>query len=267
MRLVDSGSTDKTDPHDARAAAIVALRHTRLRRVTPVDHTAVLRLLADRHHDLTGLRTQAICRLHALLCGLTPGGAGRLLSTPQAGRILRRVRPAGPVEIERKRIALELAGDVRRFDNQLVATNERIVETVLASGTTVTDIHGIGPLGAAIILGHTGDIARFPTSGHFARYTGTAPIAASSGPKTTAPAQPSRQPAAEPGAARRRRDPGTQRHPRTCLLPAQARRRQEPQTSTAGPQAPDRQDRLPAPGRRRSLLKQRWVREGKRDDS
>jgi transposase len=47
----------------------------------------------------------------------------------------------------------------------------------------VTDIHGIGPLGAAIILGHTGDIDRFPTSGHFARYTGSAPIAASSGPK------------------------------------------------------------------------------------
>jgi transposase len=39
----------------------------------------------------------------------------------------------------------------------------------------VSDIHGIGPLGAAIILGHTGDIDRFPTSGHFARYTGTAP--------------------------------------------------------------------------------------------
>jgi len=59
----------------------------------------------------------------------------------------------------------------------------RIVEAVMASATTVTDIHGIGPLGAAIILGHTGDIARFPTSGHYARYTGTAPIAASSGPK------------------------------------------------------------------------------------
>jgi len=181
VRLLDAGCTDKTYPHDARAAAIVALRHGRLRQVTPVDHTAVLRLLADRHHDL-GLRTQAICRLHALLCGLTPGGAGRLLSAPQAGRILRGVRPMGPVELERKRIALELLGDVRRFDNQLVATNQRIAEAVLASGTTVTDIHGIGPLGAAIILGHTGDIDRFPTRGHYGRYTGTAPIAASSGP-------------------------------------------------------------------------------------
>jgi hypothetical protein len=92
VRLLDAGCTDKTHPHDAPAAAIVALRHSRLRRVTPVEHTAVLRLLADRHHDLTGLRTQAICRLHALLCGLTPGGAGRLLSTRQAERILHGVR-------------------------------------------------------------------------------------------------------------------------------------------------------------------------------
>lgn len=183
VRLLGSGATDKTDPHDARAAAIVALRHDRLRQVTPVDHRMVLRLLADRHHDLTGLRTQAICRLHALLAGLVPGGAGRLLSARRAGQILRTIHPGEPVSAERKRIALELLSDVRRFDNQLIATNERIVEAVLASGTSITEIHGIGPLGAAIILGHTGDIDRFPTSGHYARYTGTAPIAASSGPK------------------------------------------------------------------------------------
>jgi transposase len=41
----------------------------------------------------------------------------------------------------------------------------------------------IGRRGTASILGHTGDIARFPTSGHYARYTRSAPIAASSGPK------------------------------------------------------------------------------------
>lgn len=52
-RLFDSGSTDKTDPHDARSAAIVALRHSRLRPVAGEDHVAILRLLAKRHHDLT----------------------------------------------------------------------------------------------------------------------------------------------------------------------------------------------------------------------
>ena len=36
VRLLDSGCTDKTDPHDARAAAVLALRHTRPRQVTPV---------------------------------------------------------------------------------------------------------------------------------------------------------------------------------------------------------------------------------------
>ena len=146
-----------------------------------MDHTAVLRLLADRHHDLTGPRTQAICRLHASLCRLTPGGAGRLLSAQRAGLILRSIHPGEPGEVERKRIAAELLSDVRRLDSQHVAVKERIVEAVLASGTTVTDIHGIGPLGAAIILGHTGDIAR-------------------SRPAATSPATPAPPPSPRPAA-------------------------------------------------------------------
>jgi transposase len=180
VRLLDSTRTDKTDSHDARAAAIVALRHPRLRPVTLVDHSAVLRLLADRHHDLVALRTQAVCRLHALLCQLTAGGAPGRLSAQRAGETLRRVRPLEPVSTERKRVALELLGDLRRFDNQLVSSNERIVEAVLTSRTTVTHVYGVGALGAAIIVGHTGDIARFPDAGHHARYNGTAPIEASS---------------------------------------------------------------------------------------
>jgi len=180
VRLLDSTRSDKTDSHDARAAAIVALRHARLRAVLPVDHSAVLRLLADRYHDLTALRTQAVCRLHALLCQLTPGGASRGLSAQRAAEILRSIRPQDPVAVERKRVAAELLSDVRRFDHQLIALKERIVEAVLASGTTVTAVHGIGPIGAAIIIGHTGSISRFPDAGHFARYNASAPIAASS---------------------------------------------------------------------------------------
>ena len=34
-----------------------------------------------------------------------------------------------------------------------------------------------------MIIAHTGDIARFPTRGHYASYNATAPIEASSGPK------------------------------------------------------------------------------------
>jgi hypothetical protein len=43
------------------------------------------------------------------------------------------------------------------------------------------NIYGIGPAGAARILADVGDIARFPDRNHFASWTGTAPIDASSG--------------------------------------------------------------------------------------
>jgi transposase len=75
--------------------------------------------------------------------------------------VTRTARPSG----------LDLAG--------LVA---RIPTAVTASGTTVTDVFGVGPIVAAYLIGHSGDIARFPTAGHYARYNGTAPIQASSGP-------------------------------------------------------------------------------------
>ena len=80
-RLLDAGRIDKTDAHDARAAAVVALRHSKLRTVVREDHTAVLRLLAKRHHDLVAHRTRAICRLHTVLCPLVAGG----LPTPTFG--------------------------------------------------------------------------------------------------------------------------------------------------------------------------------------
>jgi transposase len=183
VRLLDSGRTDKTDAHDARSAAIVALRHAQLRPVRPVDHSAVLRLLANRHHDLTASRTRSICRLHAVLCLLIPGGLSRRLSAERAGKTLRGLRPVELVDVERRRMAVDLLADVRRVDNQLEELTKRIDVAVAASGTTVTDVYGIGSIGAALIVGHTGDITRFPRPGHYARYNATAPIEASSGPR------------------------------------------------------------------------------------
>ncbi len=182
-RLLDSGHTDKTDPHDARSAAVVALRHESLQLVRPVDHTAVLRLLADRRHDLIALRTRTVCRLHALLCLLTPGGFGQRMSADQAAKVLRGIRSTDAVSAERKHVALELLADLRRLDQQITAINDRTVDAVAASGTTVTEVYGIGPILAAVIVGHTGHVGRFPTAGHYARYNATAPIEASSGPK------------------------------------------------------------------------------------
>ena len=99
----------------------------------------------------------------------------------RAAQMLRRIRPAGPADVERKRQCVEHLAELRRLDAQLVELRKRTVEAVSASETTVDEVHGVGPVGAAIIVGHTGGVGRFPTSGHFARFNGTAPIDASSG--------------------------------------------------------------------------------------
>ena len=152
--------------------------------VSVEDHALVLRLLAKRNHDLGRLRTQAVCRLHALLCQLVEGGLNRRLTSTNAAAVLRRVRPVTAVQTERKRIAQELLADIRRLDRDLVDVKARIKPAVLASGTTVTDIHGVAFVCAAFILGWTGDIARFPSADHYASYNGTAPREASSGSRT-----------------------------------------------------------------------------------
>jgi transposase len=183
-RLFDSGRKDKTDSHDARSAAIVALRNHNLRSVVLEDHRQILRLLARRHHQLTAGRTRAICRLHAVLCELVEGGLSKNLSAKRAASELRRLRPNDAIGLERKLIAGEFLDEVRRVDRALVELRQRIEVAVTASETTVTDVHGVGPIVAAYLIGHTGDIRRFPSAGHYARYNATAPIEASSGPKT-----------------------------------------------------------------------------------
>ncbi len=182
-RLFDSGRKDKTDPYDARSAAIVALRHHNLRAVELEDQRQVLRLLARRHHQFTAGRTRAICRLHAVLCEMIEGGLSKNLSAKRAASELRKLRPHHAIGIERKRIAVEFLDEVRRIDRALDELRGRIDAAVNAARTSVTDVFGVGPIVACYLIGHTGDVRRFPSAGHYARYNATAPIEASSGPK------------------------------------------------------------------------------------
>jgi transposase len=147
------------------------------------EHRVVLRILADRDHQITAQRTRTICRLHALLCLLIEGGTGRSLSAERADQLLASVHIAGPVGRERIDAGRQLLDEICALDASRVEVRKRTAEMIVASATTVTDVYGIGPLMAAIIIGRVGDIRRFPTAGHFARHNGTAPIEASSGPK------------------------------------------------------------------------------------
>ena len=120
--------------------------------------------------------------MHALLCLLIEGGTGRSLTVARAENLLASVHIDGPITIERIATARQLLDEVGALDTARVEVRRRHVTALEASQTTVTEVYGIGPLMAAIIVGRTGDVRRFPTAGHFARHNGTAPIEASSGP-------------------------------------------------------------------------------------
>lgn len=181
MRVYATGQGRKTDDTDAHSIALVGVRMAALRAVVHDEQLEILRLLVDRRRRIGEDHTRMTCQLHALLLELIPGGAKRDLSAAQARKLLSEVRPKDAVSKTRKRVALELVVDLEKTYRRKKAANKELVDLVAATGTALLELHGIGPSGAARLLVEVGDITRFPDKGHFASWTGTAPIDASSG--------------------------------------------------------------------------------------
>jgi transposase len=185
VRVLGTGQSTKTDPHDARSVALAALHAPSLTVVRPADHVTVCRLLAKRHTDVARWRTKQCCRLHALMIELVPGGIGKEVTVNQARSLLEAIQPGDVAAIERHRQAVELVADIERLDVAVSDSRTRISAAVAASGTTLTDIFGVGPIVAAMLIGYSGDPLRFATASRYAAYTGCAPIEFSSGGRTT----------------------------------------------------------------------------------
>jgi transposase len=181
VRVLSTGNARKNDELDALATAMAASRNERLAEVDAEAASEAMRLLSERREDLVAERTRALNRLHALLRDLLPGGVAGKLSAERAARILRSIRPKGASARLRRQLASEVLRDVRTLDRKIADLDERIEAEVQASGTTLTQIFGVGPILAARVIGTVGDVMRFPTKAHFASYSGTAPLEASSG--------------------------------------------------------------------------------------
>jgi len=179
VRLLAAGDTNKNDPNDARSVAVAALRSPGAE-VRADDH-AVLKVWSKRHRDLGRTRTQIVCRLHAVLCDLLPGGVSRHITAGQAARILQSVAPPDAVAAARCELAAAYLEDLRRIDAQQRDARKKLDAAVRASGTSLTGLFGVGPVVAATIIGEVRDVSRFPGRDHFAAYNGTAPIEVSSG--------------------------------------------------------------------------------------
>ncbi|MEM9893353.1 MAG: IS110 family transposase [Actinomycetota bacterium] len=183
LRVLGSGRSQKNDPNDARSIAIAALRSERLQVVTVDDHPRVLRMLAKRHRDMARLRTIHCSRLHALLGEMVPGGVRSEINVNKAKQALDTIKASDEVTRHRVMICEELIAEIGGLDARLKASLKRVRAAVDASGTSVGEVYGIGPISAAMLIGYTGDVTRFPSKGHYATYNGTAPIEASSGPR------------------------------------------------------------------------------------
>jgi transposase len=153
----------KSDPTDALAIARVAARERE--RLEPLRHDPAardLKLVGDYRQQLVAERTRTANRLHADLMQLRPGYHQRVSdlrhgSLPAARRVLRGERSLQG-ELARRRLAALV-----RLDAEIIECERRIRELLSASGTTLTDLPGVGIIVAARILGEVRDVRRFGT--------------------------------------------------------------------------------------------------------
>jgi transposase len=136
------------------------------------SHTAVA--IGCDEQQLSEIRVRATCQQTAKLLAWAEPLGERTWAVESAGGL-------GYLLSQQLVNAGEEVLDVRRLDVQLKESHKRIKTAVQASGTTLTELYGVGPILACELIGYTGDVRRFTTRDKFASYAGVAPIELSSG--------------------------------------------------------------------------------------
>jgi transposase len=91
------------------------------------------------------------------------------------------IKPRDIVGKTRRRLAVELITELEAIDKKIKGVKLELRELIAARGSTLMELTGIGPSGAARLLVDVGDIHRFADRDKFASWNGTAPLDASSG--------------------------------------------------------------------------------------
>jgi len=184
VRQLSRGGGRKNDRIDAGAAACVAALQGDARPLEAEGYTDAMAVLDERRVNLAQSRVRAVNQLHALLRALIAGGAPRDLSATTAAALLRTIRPHAAVEQARKAVAKDLVSEIRTLDRQLKANAQAIARLVAATGSTLTEVVGVGPIMAGRLISRTGRASRFPTASAFANYAGAAPVEIASAEKS-----------------------------------------------------------------------------------
>ena len=195
-RWTRAGRTRTTRTMPGRSRSPRCARAT-LRAVLVEDQSTVL---ADVGAPARGSRLRpdasCVCRLHAIMCELVPGGFAKKSPLAQALRLLEDRHPRDAIATARHRLAGELVEDICVASTTSAASiRRRLPGAVAASGPVPHRALRGGAVIAATVIGYTGDIGRFPTRDQFAAYNGTAPIECVLGqPSPMLPAVPAREP-------------------------------------------------------------------------
>lgn len=171
----------KSDPIDAEAVALAALRHSDLPVAVLDGPTREVKLLVDHRRVLVAERTRAQNRLRWHLHELDP-----TLLLPSRG--LRRycvidelADTLATFDGVVARLARELVARCRQLTEQINALEAELRPLVRRLAPTLLTVPGCGVLSAAMILGETAGAHRFRNNDAYARFTGTAPIPVWSG--------------------------------------------------------------------------------------
>ncbi len=180
----------KTDPVDALAIARITARDATSNpagesKLAPVRLTigpaADLRALLDYRGDLLLERTALANRAHADLTGLSPGYQHQVRTLTTRARVRQVLDLIADNDSVRANLTRRRLERIILIDAEAAQLKRDIAALVTAAGSTLTDIHGIGPLVAGRFLAEIVDARRYPTTNAFAAANGTAPIPASSG--------------------------------------------------------------------------------------
>jgi hypothetical protein len=251
VRVFATGNGRKSGPVDAHSVAMVALRTPNLVQVQLDADLQVMGMLVDRRDELGRARTQTINRLHRLLLELLPGGAKKFLSARQARTLIATIKPTDIVGKTRdivgkirRRLAVELIGELERIDKKIKSVDKDLEALVLARGSTLMGLHGIGPSGAARLLADVGDIRRFADRDRFASWNSRRPAGRLLRCPATPPPVARRQPPHQPDPAHHGRRPTAQPHRRPRLLRREESRREDVDGSHTRPETAPVQRRL-----------------------
>jgi transposase len=171
----------KSDPIDALAVARAALREPDLPVAQLDGPSRELRLLVDHREDLVAERTRHINRLRWHLHEIDPSWdppAKALCALKHLDTAAQRLAGSDAMVAP---IARELCARIRELTVRVRELERDISRRVVTIAPALLALVGVGPLGAAKIVGEVADIRRFRSKDAFARHNGTAPLPVWSG--------------------------------------------------------------------------------------